>query len=282
MDPHLPSEPRKGPGILAQLFRKPQFLLPMVVVAGMLGVAFGIQPGGAPSTSEAAHELDPGPGRGTETPEWSPSPSPTATSSPETPVSTAAADETATSDVAGVQGTPTVSATPEPDLSRQATECGAIQETTVPLAVEQNIMGVAVRAQSVAVYPVDYLRCILMATGGREAVTLSTALGMAAAQGSTHAVLVDLWVTNGGHEFAQVNLKSASIAAAGQTFAPLATLGGRAEVVVSSGQGRNVTLVGVLRNDVGTTTGPMTVTIEAPLTGGKQNQGKYQLFLPTP
>jgi hypothetical protein len=247
----------------------------------MLGVAFGIQPGGsAPSEAdgaEAPFEAS------TETPGPSPSPSPTPTTTPPPSGSaTAAIDGSATSEVAGARETATSSTTQEPDLSRQATECGALQETTIPLGVEQNIAAVSVRAQSVSVYPIDYFKCILMATGGREAVSLSMAAGTAAAQGSTHAVLVDLWITNGGHDFAQVNLKNASIAAVGQNFAPIATLGGRAEVVVASGQGRNVTLVGVLSNQVGANTGPMTVTIDAPLTGGTQTQGKYQLFLPTP
>ena len=57
---------------------------------------------------------------------------------------------------------------------------------------------------------------------------------------------------------------------------------GRGEVVVSSGEGRSVTLVVTLANAVGGTTGPMTLTVDAPLSGGQQTAGKYQLFLPTP
>jgi hypothetical protein len=72
------------------------------------------------------------------------------------------------------------------------------------------------------------------------------------------------------------------VAAAGQSFSPIATLGGRSEVVVSSGQGRNVTLVVAIRNTVGATAGPVTLVIEAPLSGGTPVAGKYQLFLPTP
>lgn len=101
-------------------------------------------------------------------------------------------------------------------------------------------------------------------------------------EGMTHAVLIDLWITNSSREFGQVNLRTAVISAAGQVFSPLATLGGRSEVVVSGGQGRNVTLVAAVKNTIGSGTGPITVSIDAPLAGGKQTAGKYQLFLPTP
>lgn len=282
---------------LAQLFRKPQFLLPLVVVAGMLGVAFGIQPSGQPTSAQGAQEsadLDLRPSEPSPSPSPSVSPSPTpsatasATASETMPASssTAAADvtDTTTSEVAGVRGTPEPTPTPEeePDYTRDTTQCGALQETAVALAVEQNLAGVSVRAQRAAVYPIDYFRCILMATGGREAVALAGSIGKAASGGATHAVLVDLWITNGSRDFAQVNLKTSTLNAAGQSFTPTATLGGRAEVVVASGQGRTVTLVGVLSNNVGATTGPMTVSIDAPLVGGQQTPGMYQLFLPTP
>lgn len=284
--------------MIAQLFRKPQFLLPLVVVAGMLGIAFGVQPGGPTDAKGAAETpvgLDLVPDATDVSPTPSPSPVETATAATTSPPATATVTSTATtadpgsvtasatSEVAGVQSTPSPALPADDrDYSRDTTQCGALQETAVALAVEQNIAGVSVRAQKAAVYPIDYFRCILMATGGREAVALAGSIGDAAAAGATHAVLIDLWTTNAGRDFAQVNLKTSSIAAVGQTFSPIATLGGRAEVVVSSGQGRNVTLVGVLTNGVGETTGPMTVTIDAPLVGGKPTAGKYQLFLPTP
>jgi len=286
--------PSQLTAILAQLFRKPQFLLPLVVVAGMLGVAFGVQPGGKTTSAQGAEKsaVDLRPDQGspvasvTPTAVWTRTatvlPSATAAASSATPA--VSATGTATGEVAGVRATATASATPEeePDYTRDTTECGALQETAVPLAVEQNLAQVSVRAQRAAVYPLDYFRCILLATGGREAVALAGSIGKAGASGATHAVLVDLWVTNGSRDFAQVNLKTSTLNAAGQTFSPIATLGGRAEVVVASGQGRNVTLVGVLTNKVGGTTGPMTVSIGAPLVGGKDAAGLYQLFLPTP
>ena len=98
----------------------------------------------------------------------------------------------------------------------------------------------------------------------------------------TTILLVDLWIANSSRQFGQVNLRTAQVAAAGQAFSPIATLGGRSEVVVSSGQGRNVTLVIAVRNTVGATPGPVTLVVEAPLSGGTPVAGKYQLFLPTP
>ncbi|MGE5595448.1 MAG: hypothetical protein ACM3S1_05370 [Hyphomicrobiales bacterium] len=274
--------------LAAQLFRKPQFLLPLVVVAGILGVAFGVQPGGG-APAEADTEVGITPGADVASPSPSPSLTPSPSPSPQV-TATASATGTATSEVAGARSTASASASAtatataddEPDYTRDTTQCGSLQETAVDLGVEQKLSGVSVRAQKAAVYPIEYFRCILMATGGREAVALAGSILKAENAGATHAVLIDLWITNSGRDFGQVNLKTASIAAAGQTFSPLATLGGRAEVVISSGQGRNVTLVGVLTNSVGATTGPMTVTIDAPLVGGSQTAGKYQLFLPTP
>jgi hypothetical protein len=148
--------------------------------------------------------------------------------------------------------------------------------------VEQTINGVAIQATRASAYPIEYFRCILMATGGREAVALASSVTKVQDAGATHALLIDLWITNAGREFGQLNLKSSSLAAAGRQFAPLATLGGRAEVVVSSGQGREITLVVAITNDVGDSTGPVTLTVDAPLVGGKEQPGKYQLFLPTP
>lgn len=283
MDSHAPNRPNQAYSTLALLFRRPQFLLPALVVAGALGVALGVQPQSSPTALSADEPaLMPSSATPVVEPTWTPSPQPTAipaeTNTPEASPGTA----NPTSEVAGVQETAQPELIDEPDLTRQSTECGEIQETTVPVGVEQSIANIAVRAQGVAVYPAEYFRCILLATGGNEAVALSTAVGEALARGSTHVVLIDLWIANNGTDFGQVNLKNATIAAAGQVFSPIATLGGRAEVVVSNRQNRHVTLVGVLTNQVGANTGPMTVSIDAPLVGGHQTPGKYQLFLPTP
>ncbi|MCC7364716.1 MAG: hypothetical protein IT303_10115 [Dehalococcoidia bacterium] len=294
--------PRGGSGAgLPAWLRKPQVVLPGAVILGILAVAFGVQPGGASNDATSA-DADTG-GTATtrqlEIPAASPSPSPSATPSAQASGTTATGTTgttvagtqgtqgaqgqgTPTSDVAGARTTAAEPVEEEVDYSRETTQCGTLQETAVPLSVEQKLGGVAVRVQRAAVYPVDYLRCILLATGGKEAVSLAGALGKAATGGATHAVLIDLWITNGGRDFAQLNLKQSTIAAAGQTFAPLATLGGRADVVVSSGQGRNVTLVTTLTNTVGPNTGPITLVIDAPLVGGQVQAGKYQLFLPTP
>lgn len=301
-----PPPPLIPPSALAWL-RKPQFLLPIAIVAGMTVVAFGVQPGGAKGESPAAartaaavqsqatsiqqatstaqarttqtslvtgqstaqlpntQSQQPGSGQN------SLSGQPTGAQSP-------------TSDVAGARGTP--SATPtqagQPDLSRQSNQCGSIQESSVALAIEQTISGVSVKATKEAAYPIEYFRCILMATGTQDAFSLSSSVSKAQSAGMTHAVLIDLWVTNAGRDFGQLTLKDAQLAAAGQVFSPLATLGGRADVVVSSGQGRNVTLVVAIKTTVGPTIGPMTLTIGAPLFGGQPTAGKYSLFLPTP
>jgi hypothetical protein len=261
----------------------------------MLAIAFGLQPGGGEPPQEAGAPLlvaaasSPAATAPAATPTSParPSSTPTATgvASPSTGGDqslAAASGESASApldEVAGARATP--GTTPEPDLSRQSTQCGSIQESSLPLSVEQGMSGVSLQATRAAVYPIEYLRCILMATGGREAFSLAGSVAAAARAGATHAVLIDLWITNAGREFGQVNLKTAALAGAGQTFAPLATLGGRSEVVVSSGQGRTVSLV-VAVESAFEKTGPMTLTVEAPLIGGKQTAGKYQLFLPTP
>jgi len=260
-------------------------MLPLAVVVVFAAVAVLVQPGGssartsseAPSLKASASEDTPVAASPTAAPAKSPSATPGRQG--------AAGGTTPSADVAGVRATPSGSATaaaPEPDLSHDSTQCGSIQETALALSIEQAIAGVSVRVTRAAVYPIEYFRCIMMATGGREAVSLATSIAKVQKEGATHVVLVDLWVANGGKEFGQVNLKTATLSVAGQTFPPLATLGGRGEVVVSSGEGRNVTLVATLKNTVGATTGPMTLTIDPPLAGGKKTQGKYQLFLPTP
>lgn len=278
---------------LLQKLKKPQYALPAAIVAGMLAVAFGVQPGG---TSGHAQDVSTALIRSSETAtttQSSATPSPVAASP--TVVATVPASATgaaakpsgtaltgATSEVAGARSTPGASPTVDPALQRQPTQCGTIKETTTAVAVEQAISGVSIKATRVAVYPIDYFRCILMATGGQEAYGLASSVMKAEEQGQTTIVLVDLWIANGSKQFAQVNVKGSSLAAAGQSFGPLATLGGRSEVVVSSGQGRAMSLVFAMKNTVGATTGPMTIVVEGPLTGGNQLPGKYQLFLPTP
>jgi len=299
--PPAPTGPRE-PNVLFDRLRKPQYLIPIAVVGGMIAIAFGIQPGGeatpakgavasaaivatrtpisaSPTTAAASPTAKPSATTGTPTTQAA---KPGATTAAhalagQNPLSIAPGPE---SDVAGARATP--EATVTADLSRQSTQCGAIQETALPLSVEQGISGTSIKASRVAVYPIEYFRCILMATGGAEAINLAQSVSKAANGGMTHAVLVDLWMTNAAKDFGQLNLKTAVLAVAGQSFGPLATLGGRAEVVVSSGQGRNVTLVVAVKSTIGATTGPMTLIVDAPLIAGKQTLGKYQLFLPTP
>lgn len=274
-------------GVQAQL-RRPQVFVPLVAVLVMLGIALGLQPGGGQPRSprEAASAERPSPNATvTATPTSVASPTPRSTAEVRATVlaqGQAASANTpgATNDVAGARAT--ASPTAELELSRQATACGEIRETGRDQSVQANLGGVAVRATHATAYPVDYLECILTATGTRDSLAIAGALARARREGATHAVVIDLWVTNGAREFAQVNLRTAQVAAAGQVFAPLATLNGRSEVVINSGQGRNVSLVVALANTVGTGTGPITLTVDAPLVGGKPTQGKFQLFLPMP
>lgn len=259
----------------------------------MLIVAFAVQPGGSAEgqTATATGVSIQASATATTTPSATASPpatptaaaSKTASASP-TAISTApggaaTASTTSTSDVAAARATP--SPTPGPDLSRQVNQCGTVDETSMGLSVEQSINGVSVKATRAASYPIEYFRCIMMATGTQESFSLANAVAKAQDGGSTYAVLIDLWVTNAGRDFGQLSMKDATLAAAGQTFAPLATLGGRADVVIASGQGRTVTLVVAVKNTVGATTGPMTLTLPAPLSGGQPTAGKYSLFLPT-
>ena len=284
-----------APNALFERLRKPQYLIPIAVVGGMIAIAFGIQPNSAPKAASATDNVSltaraaTSPTAAAASPTAKPSAQATAPASGATTTATNAAGQNqtsiappATDQVAGARGTPSATPAAPVDLSHQSTQCGAIQEVAVPLSVEQVISGVSVKATRAASYPIEYFRCILMATGGVEAVNLAQSVQKAASNGMTGAVLIDLWLTNSSREFGQVNLKTAQLALAGQTFGPLATLGGRSEVVVSSGQGRAVTLVVTFKNTVGATPGPMTLIVEAPLAGGKQTLGKYHLFLPTP
>ncbi len=267
---------------LPSWLKKPQILIPALVVFGMVAVAFGIQPGSGKTAGSRGPTLTTAAAASpTAKPSEPPlSQTPAAGKTQSTPGGTATSATIA--DVAGVRGTPPPTGTADPDLAHETTQCGTIQESSIAVNVQQVLSGVSIAATRAAIYPVDYFRCILMATGGREALSLAGSLSRTQHEGATHAVLVDLWITNASREFGQVNLKTASLAVAGKTFVPLATLGGRAEVVISSGQGRNVTLVVAIKSGVGATTGPMTLTVDAPMTGGKQTAGKFQLFLPTP
>jgi hypothetical protein len=279
--------PAFEPNRLLEKLKKPQYALPAAIVVVMLGVAFGLQPGST-STSTSARDSFTAIPKPTESPLPSPTaapatPDPSATpAAPATPAE-AGSIHTPSAEVAGARSTPGAAAAAlDPALTAEPTQCGALQETTVPLSVEQAISGVSVKATRAAIYPIDYFRCILVATGGNEAYTLASAVARAANEDMTTVLLVDLWIANSSRHFGQINLRTARAAAAGQSFSPIATLGGRSEVVVSSGQGRNVTLVIAIRNTVGATAGPLTLVIEAPLSGGTPVAGKYQLFLPTP
>ncbi len=279
--------------MLLEKLRKPQYALPAALVVGMLAVAFGIQPGGKTSGAEdvstaliqRTETVSPTAIQSSPT---APAATPTTSASGAATTATAsgsqatAPNSTVTSDVAGARSTPSATATVDAALQRQPTQCGAIQETTSAVAVEQSISGVSMKATRVATYPIEYFRCILTATGGQEAYGLASSILKAEETGQTHIVLVDLWLANASKQFGQVNVRNGTLAVAGQTFTPLATLGGRSEVVISSGQGRNLSLVFAIKNTVGETTGPMTLIVEGPLNGGAQLAGKYHLFLPTP
>jgi hypothetical protein len=273
---------------MLQRLKKPQYALPAAIVVGMLVIAFGVQPRGA-SGSADDFAATPSERVSTEVPTLpaaSPTTAPTEAPAQPTASATGAASggpaTTATSDVAGVRSTPSPSATVDPALQRQPTQCGEMKETTTAVAVEQAISGVSIKVTKVAVYPIDYFKCILMATGGQEAYGLATSIQKAEEQGHTHIALIDLWMANASKQFGQANVRSATVSVAGQTFSPTATLGGRSEVVISSGQGRNLSLVVAITSTIGATSGPMTLVVEGPLLGGNQVAGKYQLFLPTP
>ena len=274
MDRSQSPPPTREPNAYLGRLLRPTYLLPAAVVIGALLLAVVVQP--APRQTDATDK------RRVESVTTPTAPS--STPAPPSPASTrAAATPTPESDVAGARSTPT-SPTPTIDatLFQQPTQCGTIQETTAPLAVEQAIGSISVRVTSVAVYPLDYLTCILVANGSNESLQLATALRKHETAGSTHVALVELWVANGSKLFGQLNLRSATLAAAGQTFPVIATLQSRAEVVLASGQGRSLTLVAPVRNTVGQSIGPITLVIDGPLAGGTPVAGKYQLFLPIP
>lgn len=245
----------------------------------MLAVAFAVQPGGSGAPASP----------GLESPTivaWTPTATPEPSPADPLPSPSATATPGIVDDVAGARatGTPaedTAEPTPTPDFSA-VSSCGPLDETTVALSVEQSLAGVSVRATGAAVYPIEYFQCILEATGGPEAEALARAVDQAWTRGATHAVVIDLWLANATRSFAQVDLNTTQAAAAGLTFAPLATLGSNAEVVLASGQGRAITLVVAPTNTLGPTPGPITLTIGAPLIGGDATAGRYQLFLPTP
>jgi len=187
----------------------------------------------------------------------------------------------AVNDVLEVQDEPELEPTAIPDFSSNA-RCGSIQETVIEAGVAQTLHKVSVHVASVAVYPIEYFICILSATGGAEADALGSELEDAMMKGATHAVLADLWMTNSGREFAQLDMNRAGFVAAGLTSRPLAVLGSSTEVLITAGQGRGLTLVATVTIALGGTTGPITLTLEPPLVGGEETAGMYQLFLPTP
>jgi hypothetical protein len=277
---------------LFEKLKKPQYALPAAVVVGVLAIACGVQPGGRGHAEDVSTSIVAKPSSTSAVPSVSPTAQPTKAASQAPSVSPSAqstvqvqqsgAGGTPQSDVAGARSTPVATTTVDPALQRQPTQCGELKEATTAVSVEQAISGVSIKATKVAVYPIEYFRCILMATGGQEAYGLAESVSKAEQNDQTTIVVIDLWVANGSKQFGQVNVRNAVISVAGQSFPPLATLGGRSEVVVSSGQGRNLSLVIAIKNTVGATTGPMTLVVDAPLTGGSPVAGKYQLFLPTP
>ncbi len=276
-----------GLNALLERLKRPQYLLPAAVIAAMLAIALGVQPGSTPTSAGNSFTAVPAASKGDQAPTATPqTPSPTlqAASTPSGASATpdARGSSSPASEVAGARSTPTAASSLDPALAQQPTQCGALQETSVALSVEQAISGVSLKATRAAIYPIGYFRCILMATGGSEAVTLASSVARAENADMTTILLIDLWIANSSRHFGQVNLRTASLAAAGQSFAPIATLGGRSELVVSSGQGRNVTLVVPIRNSIGATPGPVTLVVDAPLSGGTPVAGRYQLFLPTP
>ena len=275
-----------------------KIVLPAFVLVAVVAVALGIQPAPPPSASGTWDDPDAGsitfatevPGESTAAAETvEPTPSPTQTPAVSAEVASARSTPeggeagVATSEAVGEE-TPLPTATPNPDadLLTVQTRCGEIAESNHAVAVEQTLASMAVQAVNAAVYPIDYFRCILLATGGKEATDLAVAIGKAEREGATHAVLVDLWLMNHGRDFAQVDLRNASFAAAGGNFPTLGVFRGKAEVVVAEGQSRGVTLIATVASGYGATTGPITVSIDAPLVGGAATPGKYQLFLPTP
>jgi len=277
----LPPEEGRTRSTVAAL-RSPVYLLPGAVVVAVLVLAFAWQPGSS-AGGERGVTLAALPA--VETPRPSPTPSavpagsPTPGGQPTSTPTPAPRAETPEAEVAGARATATPAAG---RVFANVADCGALREASYPLSVEQGLQGVAISVRGAAVYPLDYLQCVLAGMDGAQASALAEALAERYRVGDTHAVLLDLWVTNGARTFAQVNLRRAAVAAAGQTFAPTAVVGGRAELVLNSGEGRAVSLLVTVRNTVGETTGPLTLTVEAPLVGGQPVAGRYQLFLPLP
>lgn len=278
-----PAAPGKGLSQLAASLRSPVYALPAVVVVVTLTAAVVWQPGGSPASGGGV-QLAAKPAEDALLP--SPTPEPTATAATTTvtgattPLSSAVEAETATAEVAAARATATP--TSRPRVFANVGDCGELREAAFSLAVEQGLYGVTVAARGAAVYPLDYLQCVLAGMEGAEAEALADALAERYRAGDTHAVVLDLWVTNGARTFAQVNLRRATVAAAGQSFAPVAVIGGRGELVLGSGEGRTVTLLVTVRNTVGDTTGPLTLVVDAPLLSGQPVAGRYQLFLPLP
>lgn len=276
MAPHESPPHAFEPNAVLGRFLRPAYALPAAVIIGALALAIAVQPNTQHTSATAEIRTAAAPG--------APTTHPTSTVPPPASTAVAPTEPPATAQVAGARSTPSPSPEPtiEPAVLQQPTQCGTLRESSVALNVEQAISGISIRATRAAVYPIDYFSCILVAAGGAQSLQLASAIHRQETAGMTHVVLIDLWIANSSRLFGQVNLRTATLAAAGQSFPALATLGGRSEVVIASGQGRNVTVVAAARTTVGETLGPMTLVIEAPLAAGTPVAGRYQLFLPNP
>ncbi len=278
----LPAQRGTARSAFAAKLRSPVYVLPGAVVAAVLAAAIAWQPG-SPSAGGgvqvAAVPAAETPPPSATLPASAASPTPRERVAPSPTPSRAAGEDTPTAEVAGARST---AAPAQPRVFANVGDCGALREAVYPVAVEQGLQGVTIAVRSAAVYPLEYLQCVLAGMQGAEAEALAGMLAERYRAGDTHAVLLDLWVTNGARTFAQVNLRRASVAAAGQLFSPSAVIGGRAEAVLNSGEGRSLSMLVTLRNTLGEATGPLTLTVEAPLVGGQPVAGRYQLFIPLP
>ncbi len=278
----FPTPSRGGRG-----WRSPSYLLPAAALAAVLLGVIVVQPSGEGSAGDrvasAAAVLASTTAQAVESPTPAPAESPTRVSTP-TPVvaeehAGVAAAVSPSAEVAGARATPTPEAA---RVFRGGASCGSLKEASFAPAVEGSVAGVGVSVRAVSVYPLDYLVCMLQAAGGSAALALADALAERAAAGDTVAVVVELWVTNANRGLAQLNFAAAQLAGNGTSGNVVAVVGGRAEAVLGSGEGRLVTLVATLRPLVEERTGPLTLIVDPPIVGGAPTSGRYQLFLPLP
>ncbi|MDZ7727840.1 MAG: hypothetical protein U5Q44_06390 [Dehalococcoidia bacterium] len=227
-----------------------RYMAPVAVLVAVLAFAFALQPGPSQGSTGASSMTTPEGGEASselaELPTATPTePLPTSTPEPAQPTASDAEDggtngapngdpgqpgsaesETPGNEVASARSTPSDAEDggdggganddgAGAELISDSEQCGRIQESNHPVGVEQKLGDISVRATNVAVYPTDYLRCILRGTGGEAAMALAHAVGDAAREGATHAVLIDLWIANSGPEFGQVNLQDAVVIAGG-------------------------------------------------------------------